>query len=150
VHIVLNLPRGGRYLALIGLTGALSFGAFSTAAVASASTATTHASVSAAPDFKSPEECGGDVCMVLTVNGSPAGAEIVAGANSNTFTGYFHMTGPGGPFDPANSPTKTWAAHGLGSGNDDFASQRLAPDHGTYCVSAFQGGVSIGKACATY
>jgi hypothetical protein len=148
---MLNFPRGGRRLAVIGLIAILSSGALATAsAVASASTGTARTPISAVPDFKSPEECNGDVCMVLTVNGTPQGAEIVAGANSNTFTGYFHISGPGGPFNPANSPTETWKMNGIGSGNDDWPSQRLAPLHGTYCVSAFQEGSSLGKACATY
>lgn len=145
---MLGSPRGGRCLAAIGLIAALAGGAWAAPASASGSTAAARAPISA-PDFKSPEKCGGDVCMVLTVNGSPAQAFIVAGANSNTFFGYFHISGPGGPFQPANSPTETWKAHGIGSGNDDWASQPLPPNHGTYCVGAFISN-RIGKACATY
>jgi len=149
---VMNLSHGRRRLAAIGLTAALTCGALAGTAVASASTASARASASAAPNFKSPTECDGDVCMVLVVNGDPLGAQIVAGANSNGFTGYFHISGPGGPFSPANSPTENWPAHGMGSGNHDWPSLRLPAEHGTYCASAFRSsdGANLGKACATY
>lgn len=148
---MLSSSRAGRRFAAIALTAALSCGTLGVSAVASASAAPTRTLVSAAPDFKSPEECSGDVCMFLIVNGSPtAHAFIVAGANNNPFTGYFHISGPGGPFSPANSPTENWPANGNGSGNDSWHSQALAPLHGTYCASAIQNGVSIGKACATF
>ena len=78
---MLNLPRGGRCLAVIGLTATLSFGALAASAVASASIASAHPRAAAAPDFKSPKECNGDVCMVLTVNGDSPQAEITVGAN---------------------------------------------------------------------
>lgn len=147
---MLSLSRGGRCLAAIGLTAALSCSALAASAGASASTATARVPMSAAPDFKSPEECNGDVCMFLVVNGSPtAHAFIIAGANSNTFFGYFHISGPGGPFSPANSATETWPAHGLGSGNHSWHSMPLSPLHGTYCATAIIAN-SIGKACATY
>jgi hypothetical protein len=138
----LKSARSGRLLAMIGLTTALGCGALAAPAMASA----------AIPDFSTGTLCNGDACMVLQVTGSPAHAFVIAGANSEAFQGYFHISGPGGPFP--NSQTKTWAAHGLGSGNDDYHTAALDPDHGTYCVTAFASDSSpdqsLGKVCGTY
>jgi hypothetical protein len=157
---MLSSSRARRRLA-IGLAAALSCGALAVPAVASASALTVHTRTSASqtrtsvtPSFKSPTECGGDVCMVFQVTGSPAQADIIAGANGHGFTGYFHISGPDGPYSPANSPTRTWAANGL-THNSDWGFTNITASapvpNGTYCASAIQqGGSSIGKACFTY
>jgi hypothetical protein len=107
----------------------------------------THANSSASFDQ---EACNGDVCMILYWNGTSAYFTIEVGANSNTFYGYFHLSGPGGPFSPANTPTEQWNAHGLSTG--DFAQLTIEgqPQSGTYCESAWQDGASLGKACVPY
>src|SRR5215475_7593460 len=97
----------GRRRLVIALAAALSCGSLATSAAASASALTASTRTPVAPSFKSPTKCSGDVCMVFQVTGTPAQAAIFAGANSHDFTGYFHISGPGGPYQPANSQTKT-------------------------------------------
>ena len=145
-----------RLQAALGLSAIAAFGILTAlpAAASAAQPASAHqlaaAHVAAPAAAFDEESCNGDACMILDWNGSSANFNIFVGANSNAFVGYFHLSGPGGPFKPANTPTETWNAHGL-SGGDYYTWTVIGhPQDGTYCESAFQNGVSIGKACVPY
>lgn len=145
-----------RLQAALGLSAIAAFGMLTAlpASASAAQSASVHqlaaAHVAAPAASFDKESCNGDVCMILDWDGSSADFNVFVGANSNAFVGYFHLSGPGGPFSPANTPTEGWNAHGLSGG--DFYTWIVGghPQDGKYCESAFQNGVSIGKACVTY
>jgi hypothetical protein len=139
-----------RLKAAVGLSAIAALGvlAASPASASAAPSAGVHQAVSAKGFGQ--ESCNGDVCMILYWDGTDNYFYIYVGANSNPFDGYFHLSGPGGPFSPANTPTEEWKAHGL-SENDFYTWQVSGvPQDGMYCESAWQDGVSLGKACVDY
>jgi hypothetical protein len=153
------IPR--RLQAAVGLSAIAAFGIV--AALPASASAAQSASVHQLTGISGPgatratsaaafdqESCNGDVCMILYWNGSSSDFNIFVGANSNAFFGYFHLSGPGGPFSPANTPTEEWAAHGLSGGDYYTWTVSGVPQAGGYCEGAFQDGVSLGKACVTY
>jgi hypothetical protein len=102
------------------------------------------AALAAAPSASaiptSAQRCGGDVCMYLS---TPSNGTVYtrSWANTDTFVGYFHLTGPN---LIRNSPHQTWNAGGTG-----WLSSNIPAIVGTYCVTGYKDsdGTQVGNIC---
>lgn len=110
------------------LTAAAALATFAIGSPAAAATAAAPTTPPAASPL-SATGCSGNTCMYLAGN-SGGTALVQAWARTSSFTGYFHLTGPGVDWNSAN---QYWRG---GKGN--YASWAIPnAAHGTYCVSGY-------------
>ena len=141
---VTSQPKGRRRTAIAGLlTAVLCLGGLA-AAAAPASAATTHppATHAVRHDARpySAQGCNGDVCIYLS---TPSGGHVYiqAWAYSQSFYGYFHLSGPNGL--SKNSSTKTW----IGGKGNYYQWNGITATVGKYCITGYSYGKNIGKPC---